>query len=90
VSEWQPIETAPKDKQVMLWWRPKSPNRHAEAVVIGQISSWEEGKWWNSQRGEYQGIWHITHWRPVPEAPADAGTHRLPLPEPPKGALTHE
>ena len=69
MSDWQPIETAPVNKTVLFWWRPINPNPYAEACVIGQISSYEEGKWWDSARGEYQDVWHVTHWMPLPGAP---------------------
>lgn len=71
--EWQPIETAPLDKSVLLWWRPINENPHAEIVVIGHVSSHEPGKWWNGQRGEYQDIWHVTHWAPLPAGPSKGG-----------------
>src|ERR1700749_4051550 len=64
--DWQPIETAPKDKNILMWWRPIDNNEWAESVVIGSVASSEEGKWWNSQRAEYQNLWHITHWMPLP------------------------
>jgi hypothetical protein len=66
---WLPIETAPTDRSILLWWRPKDANPFAEDVVIGQVSSHELGKWWNGQRGEYQDVWHVTHWAPLPSAP---------------------
>lgn len=68
---WRTIDSAPRDKNILLWWRPRSPNPHAEACVIGQISSYEEGKWWNGQRGEYQDVSHVTHWLPLPLPPAE-------------------
>lgn len=70
MTEWQDISTAPLDRNILLWWRPITPNRYAEAVVIGSLSSHEEGKWWNPQRGEYQDSWHVTHWMPLPDPPA--------------------
>lgn len=84
MSEWQPIETAPLDTPVLMWWRPKadpkyphpasaasdlSNNRYAETCVIGQVSSHEPGKWWNGQTGTYQDLWHVTHWMPLPKSP---------------------
>jgi hypothetical protein len=82
---WQPISTAPIGKTILMWWRPSadperfphpseaasdlSDNRYAEACVIGQLSGYEEGKWWNGQRGEYQDLWHVTHWMPLPGGP---------------------
>ncbi len=72
-EEWKPISTAPINKSVLLWWIPITPNPPAEAVTIGQVSGYEPGKWWHSQRGEYQDLKHVTHWRPLP-APPDKET----------------
>jgi hypothetical protein len=66
---WQPIETVPKGKDVLLWWIPKDPNPYAEACVIGMVSAHEPGMWWNGQRGAYQSVSHVTHWMPLPESP---------------------
>lgn len=63
--EWQPIETAPLDTRILLWWRPIDDNPYAETVVCGQISSYEQGKWFND-RSEYQDAWHVTAWMPLP------------------------
>lgn len=71
IGGWRSIDTAPHGVELLLWWRPLSPNKSAEAVVLGQISTHETGKWWNSQRGEYQELWHVTHWMPKPNGPTD-------------------
>lgn len=70
-NQWQPIETAPEGKTMLLWWIPKDPNPYAEAIVIGQLSGYEEheGEWWDVQSGKYQSLKHITHWMPLPEPP---------------------
>ncbi|MBU8921803.1 MAG: DUF551 domain-containing protein [Bacteroidales bacterium] len=72
MSEWQPIETAPVGVRLLLWWRPIDGNKHAETSLIGQVCYGEyEGQWWNDQRGAYQDLWHITHWKLLPEPPED-------------------
>lgn len=81
MTDWRPIESAPLDKNVLLWWRPNDENPYAEAVVIGCVSSHEDGKWWNPQRAVYQDIWHVTHWMPLPEPPPES---KKP-PQPAKG-----
>lgn len=65
-----PIETAPPDTSLLLWWTPRTPNKYAETWVIGQVSTWEPGKWWNGQTGKYQDLTHITHWMPLPPSPS--------------------
>jgi hypothetical protein len=69
---WQPIETAPLDKSVLLWWVPIDGNKLAECAVVGQISSHETGQWWNGQTAQYQSISHVTRWMLLPSAPVFA------------------
>ena len=66
---WKPIETAPKDVFLLLWWRPRDGNIYAESCVIGQVSSYETGKWWNGQTGNYQELERVTHWMNLPMGP---------------------
>lgn len=73
MSEWEPIQTAPLDKSVLLWWQPISPNPYAEACVIGQVSSTEPGNWFNVQTGNFQDLSHISHWQPLPARPKPSG-----------------
>jgi hypothetical protein len=76
-GEWYRIGSAPWNKTVLLWWRPITENRFAEATVVGQVVAPDEPlsedskptRWWNGQRGEYQDIWHVTHWMPLPPPP---------------------
>lgn len=73
-ARWIPVaERMPEpDEPVLLWWRPINGNPYGEAAVIGSISRHEQGNWWNPQTASYQGLWHITHWRPLPPPPPDS------------------
>ncbi len=64
MSDWQPIETAPKDgtqilgfadgrMAVVQWWEDF---RYWSLVVCGAYA--DDGEWWP------------THWQPLPEPPA--------------------
>ena len=72
MSEWQPIETAPRDRLLVLWWRPTSSR--LGNPVIGSIcgDGPYDGMWWSGQFGFYQDVWHITHWMPLPTPPKEA------------------
>jgi len=66
-AEWQPMDTAPIDKDVLFEWHPKGGNNpHAIAAVVGRLSSYEPGKWWNSQTCFYQDASHLHGWMPLP------------------------
>lgn len=63
MSEWQPIETAPKDGTRVLLFR----RGWAESVSVG----WWGGLWetWNVAGGITSEFVHPTHWMPIPEPP---------------------
>lgn len=62
MSEWQPIETAPRDGEEFLGWLGGDANVH-------EICYWSapDDCWCNSYG------WHLdaklTHWMPLPEPP---------------------
>jgi hypothetical protein len=59
MSEWQPIETAPKDgSDILAWW-----NGHAVISWNARQQSWE------SDDGMVAAKTHPTHWMPLPEPP---------------------
>ena len=68
-TEWQPIETAPKDMSILLYdplyWR----------IDVGERSSIGEGKWLH-----YHERWTLFRNSKASTSP----THWMPLPEPPK------
>jgi hypothetical protein len=81
MSEWQPIETAPKDGTPLDLWvvdiftdgRPQDEGRHADAV-------WRDDAWryldpiacdYVSVEEEWaDGKTVVTHWMPLPEPPS--------------------
>jgi hypothetical protein len=61
MSEWQPIETAPKDGTVILAWR-----KYGSIPKFVRFDSFY-GEWEVQEEG-----WHVhnlTHWMPIPEPP---------------------
>lgn len=75
MSEWQPIETAPRDKRILLY-RPTAPEWWM--VMVGKYDSDEDAKpprpYWEADR------WTIAKASQRKNAP----THWMTLPEPPK------
>jgi len=64
MSEWQPIETAPKDGTEILTYR--------KARLISVASYWpHEGAEWCVSDGVH--ILNVTHWMPLPPPPASEG-----------------
>lgn len=72
MSEWQPIETAPRDQYVLLFGRqlPHDMLRvEGDLILAGYWSDLDEawcciGSLWNGP------FYKPTHWRPLPEPPA--------------------
>tara|TARA_R110000822_G_C14902790_1_gene449209 strand:+ start:211 stop:399 length:189 start_codon:yes stop_codon:yes gene_type:complete len=61
--EWQPIETAPKDKTQVLVWRQYEYSY--DHLLFG--IDWFEGGEWQKSRKYMQ----PTHWMPLPEPPKE-------------------
>jgi hypothetical protein len=73
MTDWQPIETAPKDATAVLLW-PDIPvciyrgNAPAE-IVLGYYLPVDR-EWYNPER---QHTFDPTHWMPLPEPPQEGG-----------------
>ena len=67
MSEWQPIETAPKDGTEVLVTAFKYNKPPARFVSIAQFS--EDGNCWQDQ--EPMPVHPPTHWMPLPAPPAE-------------------
>lgn len=63
MSEWLPIETAPKDAQPNIAYCPRGA-RWSEDI---EIVWWNGNDWW-----KFDGVdlgYEPTHWQPLPEPP---------------------
>lgn len=65
MSEWQPLKTAPKNTEVLLWVK----------VAVGSPLV-VQGCWYSDEDAGTSGwidtngtSWPVTHWMPLPEAP---------------------
>lgn len=72
-TDWQPIETAPKDEDE--WEHPRVLLTDGEKVAAGH---WKHGAYWTNEAeiewlgddGAFHEEWRPTHWIPLPEPPA--------------------
>ena len=70
---WQPIETAPKDRQIIGWWPQLIPNHPSRGVAgVCRAHKWY---WVIEVFGEMIECAAPTHWMPLPP---------MPLPPPPE------
>ncbi len=65
MSQWQPIETAPRDGEVVLIFTPNTYPQVTAACWRGDITL-----------EHWQAVWHrwhfaadVTHWQPLPSPP---------------------
>jgi hypothetical protein len=64
-NEWQPIETAPKDRLLLLCcvgWKPSEAKGEPWPVKVGG--------WWNGVWNIFGASWRPTHWMPLPAPPS--------------------
>ena len=68
MSEWQPIETAPKDGTEVFLWTEEKPN-----IVVAYWDTYEGSGWWRFSESVLSDIAgeveNATHWMPLPEPP---------------------
>jgi hypothetical protein len=69
MSEWQQIETAPKDGTAFLayWLRRYPDGTRYEAITPYVVAFYERGRFWPYYLEDDQ----PTHWMPLPEPPND-------------------
>lgn len=64
MGDWQPIETAPKGKVVLLW-KTITKEHYVAAYIPGEVN----GPGWCTPDG-FQ-IFNATHWQHLPDPPQD-------------------
>jgi hypothetical protein len=66
MSEWQPIETAPKDgTRILAWFSGEEP----EPIVVKWRVGFDRFPWVESDESGAYGAHVVTHWMPLPESP---------------------
>jgi hypothetical protein len=71
MTEWQPIDTAPKDGTAILIWPAQSAlTGSTECMTISYVVRWHDWKEaWIEASGEEYDTFYPTHWMPLPLAP---------------------
>lgn len=73
--EWQPIETAPKDGQRVILYRPLAHNTNDYEIDIKRSVSTNQGCWFDTvpegmtAENYTDGYCRPTHWMPLPLKP---------------------
>jgi hypothetical protein len=69
MSDWQPIETAPKDGRPVLLGQFDPSRSHYKRVEVDHWSSPGENRGWIGWGHFNPQFWPATHWMPIPEPP---------------------
>lgn len=86
MSDWQPIETAPEDEQILVWSPAESrwDNGMAAPVwtVVKSVMEDGEADFFIEHDGDggymsWQSA-HPTHWMPLPDPPEQTGAMKTP------------
>jgi len=84
MSEWQPIETAPRDGRLALVYRPLAHMTRDEPVAIKRLVAVNNFCWKATVpegsepfNPTADGSCHITHWMPIPDGPDSSGVRAL-------------
>lgn len=78
MSEWQPIESAPRDGTVVILYRPLAHKTHDPQITIRRTLSNDRGCWpatvpkGRDGKNFTEGSCYATHWMPLPEPPEAA------------------
>ena len=71
-SEWQPIETAPKDSKARLVWCPENMCIYCVSWRDGFDCEYDDEKGWTVFGGGWRDvIQRPTHWMPLPTPPTN-------------------
>ena len=75
MSEWQPIETAPKDGTEILLKIPQLWEEPQGRIGSGDYFSacWydESSEFWVNRLGGWISLYRPTHWMPLPKSPSE-------------------
>lgn len=78
MSEWQPIETAPREHCQFLVTQHEAGDPWACEIELVCGPFLEDGRILNQNSGNYTRAGHWTHWMPLPAPPASADSNASP------------
>ena len=67
MTDWQPIETAPKDETTVLLYCPESWDTNGVRVGWWNGGAWYAEEWSSNPLTDFYG--KPTHWHPLPPPP---------------------
>lgn len=74
--EWQSIDTAPKDKNILLFGAQREPFncgiRYVDPLIFSGYWDTIDGAWCAHGTTYHGPFFHATHWMPLPEEPTFA------------------
>lgn len=70
MTDWRPIETAPKDGTRILSWSVGTTKHFAGYAVVAW--STRDCVWFLDDDGDRGDVIGLTHWHPLPPPPRDA------------------
>lgn len=68
MTDWQPIETAPKDGTLILGYYPAMPPHHFRMLIL----KWKRKAFAAAGGSSRELVSKPTHWMPLPEPPQAA------------------
>lgn len=69
MSEWKPIETAPKDETDVLLYRTWDLKKTLPPIVAGWFDNYGYAGWCSHEKPDHFIEGTPTHWMPLPEPP---------------------
>lgn len=76
MSEWQPIETAPKEEEVFFWVVPKTAGESYCNTSGAPIFSTHPPRLHRGKFKTWSSLEKATHWMPMPPSPVGVSTDR--------------
>lgn len=81
MTDWQPIETAPKDGRIIVVCGAPASFKDGRPMDGPCIVRWDDNAY--SSEGDWVFAGWLSHGDPIHDFPIEEPTHWMPLPDPP-------